>query len=465
MKAFPKIKNKKLLFGVLFLFSICLRGSAQDSHYWTHQYGTRSTLLGGLVIGSVLDLSGTYYNPGGLSLIDKPETILAAKVFQYPSITLKGLAGGDVDVNSSNLSPAPSLVAGMIRFKWLGNHWLGYSVLTRHEVKLGLSGTVIDSNDVISDSPGAEEIATDFRLNENLSEPWWGITWSYKVNDRIGIGISQYLIFRSHRVNLQTLAEALTSNGEIAMTIYKWDYKYSSYRILWKLGLAFDFDRITLGLTITPPSLKLYGSGFSGINITVVRQDMDGDGTNDNYIATDFQDGLDSNYHTPLSLGLGLTCKFKNFRLYGSAEWFDSVEKYDVLSGENFTALSSGDTWPNKVTHELDSVLNYGIGIEYTFNKNLKTYSSFTTDFSARKPGTDTNLSITDWNVYHLMSGTTFKIKSYSFTLGFGYAFGSRRTMRVPNPIPEDIQERLIGAISGYEFNYSSIKFLIGFAF
>jgi hypothetical protein len=410
-------------------------------------------------------LSGTYYNPGGLSLIDKPETILAAKVFQYPSTTLRGLAGGDVDVNSSNLNPAPSLVAGTVRFKWLGNHWLGYSVLNRQEVKLGLSGSVIEISDVIPDSPGPEEIATDFRLNEDLSEPWWGITWSYKVNKRIGVGISQYLIFRSHRVNLQTLAEALTSNGEIATTLYKWDYKYSSYRILWKFGLAFDFDRITLGLTFTPPSLKLYGRGSSGINITVVRQDMDGDGTNDNYIATDYKDGLDSNYHTPLSLGMGLTFKFKNLRLYGSAEWFDSVDKYDILDGEYFAALSSSDTLPNKVTHELDSVLNFGIGIECTFHKNLKTYSSFTTDFSARTPGTDTNLSITDWNIYHFMSGTTFKIKSYSFTLGLGYAFGSRRTMRVPNPMPEDIQERLIGSISGYEFNYSSIKFLIGFAF
>ncbi len=465
MKILPIIKNKKLFFSVVFLFFLFLRASAQDTHYWTHQYGTRSTLLGGLVIGSVLDLSGTYYNPGGLSLIDKPETILAAKVFQYPSITLRGLAGGDVDVNSSNLSPSPSLVAGTVNFKWLGNHWLGYSVLNRQEVKLGLSGSVIDSSDVIPDSPGPEEIATDFRLNEDLSEPWWGITWSYKVNKRIGIGISQYLIFRSHRVNLQTLSEALTSDGELAMTIYKWDYKYSSYRILWKLGLAFDFDRITLGLTLTPPSLKLYGRGSSGINITVVRQDMDGDGTNDNYLATDFKDGLDCNYHTPLSVGMGLTFKFKNLRLYGSAEWFDRVDRYDVLDGEYFAALSSSDTLPNKVTHELDSVLNFGIGIECTFRKNLKTYSSFTTDFSARTPGTDTNLSITDWNIYHFMSGTTFKIKSYSFTLGLGYAFGSRRTMRVPNPISEEIQERLIGSISGYEFNYSSIKFLIGFAF
>jgi len=58
--------------------------SSQDSHYWTNQYGTRATLLGGAVIGSVLDLSGTYYNPGGLSLIENPQTLMAAKVLQFP---------------------------------------------------------------------------------------------------------------------------------------------------------------------------------------------------------------------------------------------------------------------------------------------------------------------------------------------------------------------------------------------
>ena len=60
--------------------SIIIPLFAQDANYWTNQYGTRSTLLGGAVVGSVLDLSGTYYNPGGLGLIDKPSTLEAAKV-------------------------------------------------------------------------------------------------------------------------------------------------------------------------------------------------------------------------------------------------------------------------------------------------------------------------------------------------------------------------------------------------
>jgi hypothetical protein len=39
--------------------------AAQDAQYWTYQYGTRANLLGGAVVGSVVDVSATYYNPGG----------------------------------------------------------------------------------------------------------------------------------------------------------------------------------------------------------------------------------------------------------------------------------------------------------------------------------------------------------------------------------------------------------------
>src|SRR4030042_3727600 len=99
----------------------------QDSHYWTCQYGTRATLLGGAVIGSVLDLSGTYYNPGGMSLIEKPDTLMAVKVLQYHRVTLVGNGREKVPLTSHNPGPAPSLIAGTFRFRGLHRHWFGYS--------------------------------------------------------------------------------------------------------------------------------------------------------------------------------------------------------------------------------------------------------------------------------------------------------------------------------------------------
>ncbi|MEE9578502.1 MAG: hypothetical protein V3W24_02925, partial [Gemmatimonadota bacterium] len=50
--------------------------AAQDAHYWTTQYGNRSRLLAGAVIGSVDDVSSVFYNPGALALLEKPELLL-----------------------------------------------------------------------------------------------------------------------------------------------------------------------------------------------------------------------------------------------------------------------------------------------------------------------------------------------------------------------------------------------------
>ena len=438
--------------------------SAQDANYWTHQYGTRSTLLGGAVIGSVLDLSGTYYNPGGLSLIAEPATIEAAKVIQYPSITLSRRGQEGIDLSSSSLGPAPTLIAGTIPFKGLKNHWLGYSFLTRHQVSTGLAGSYFSSHDVLAD-PGPEAISSDLRLNIHLTESWFGLTWAYKIKKKIGIGISNYLLVRSHTTNFQTFAEALSSDGELALAVNAREYYYLNYRMLWKIGAAFDFDRITLGLTLTTPSIKIYGRANTGLNTTAVGLDLNDDGTKDSFMAADYQEKLDANYKTPISLGIGLTYKFQNVRLYGSAEWFASMSKYDVINGEDFTIQSTGETASFSVIHELESVMNFGVGIEYIFTPKLKTYASFTTDYSAANPDSDTNLSISSWDIYHMMAGTDFILGNLSFTLGIGYAYGSRLTRQLSGEIVLAAWKPLEETFSGLEYKYSSFKFIFGFAF
>jgi hypothetical protein len=243
------------------------------------------------------------------------------------------------------------------------------------------------------------------------------------------------------------------------------EYSYVNYRLLWKIGAAFDFDRITLGLTLTTPSTKIYGSGSTGLNTTIVGLDLNDDQVKDDFMAANYQEKLNANYKTPLSLGIGLTFKFDNIRLYGSAEWFAGMAKYEVMRGEDFTIQSTGETRSISVTHELESVLNFGIGIEYVFTPKLKTYASFTTDFSAADPSSDTNLSILSWDIYHMMAGADFTLGSFAFTLGVGYAFGNPITPRFTEEEALAAQEFLENTLSGLEYKYSNFKFVLGFAF
>ena len=87
-------------------FVLITGSSAQDTHYWNLQYGTRSTLLGGAVIGSVSDMAATYYNPAALALFSAPEILLSGKVYQYNSLSMKNGAGPGKDLTSSTIEVA-----------------------------------------------------------------------------------------------------------------------------------------------------------------------------------------------------------------------------------------------------------------------------------------------------------------------------------------------------------------------
>ena len=454
----------------LIIISICQQGFTQDSHYWTYPYGTRAVLLGGMVIGSVLDISGIYYNPGGLSLLEDPETLLASKVYHWPHYTLDNLGDADKKTKSSKFSDAPGIVAGLLKFSWLRDHRLGYSIITRQKADMRLSGTVITSGDAIPDYPGEELIIGNFHLIEDLSEPWWGLTWAYKFNDTVGVGISNYFTFRSHRASYQANGQVLTPGGDLSIIAETIAYDYQNSRLLWKAGLALDFGRIHLGLTLTTPSIELYGRGSASINRTITGRDLDGDGTKDDVLIADFQDGLDSAFPTPLALGVGTTITLSSkeigtLNLYASAEWYAGIDKFDVIKTEEFVGQSDGQIYRYEITHELDDVLNFGIGIEHILNKNITLYGSIRTDYSARNSESDTTLSVSDWDIYHIMAGTTFRIKNTEWTLGLGYSWGynnTKKELSIDDPYEEYQVSQLFKNVV---FRYDSVNIVFGFSF
>ena len=63
-----RLLDHRLALLVAALLPLAPRAQAQDSHYWSIQYGPVGQLVGGQVIGGVNDLSATYYNPGALGL-------------------------------------------------------------------------------------------------------------------------------------------------------------------------------------------------------------------------------------------------------------------------------------------------------------------------------------------------------------------------------------------------------------
>ena len=436
---------------------------AQDTHYWTHQYGTRSTLLGGAVIGSVIDISATYYNPGALALIQDPELFLGARIFDFTTITVESSLQEDIRQNSEDLKRAPSFFGGLLPFRFLGAHRLGYSIFTRQQFSVRVEGARVATFDAVARWPGLESFVGSILFDESLSETWFGLTWSHTLGRRAGIGISQYVAIRSQRGNFLLNGQALTSDGDVAMTLRTTAYQYTNFRTLWKVGLSYALDRLSFGLAVTTPSLNLFGSGSSGVNTTRIGQDIDDDGETETLLAADFQDDVSSSYPSPVSIAAGATVRFGSRALHVSAEWFDKVSPFDVLALDDFQGQSSGEVLPHQLMHTLDAVLNVAVGIEQSFGERVSGYASFATDFSGFVPEAGTDIGISDWNLYHIMGGASFQVGRAEFTLGLGYAYGGETTQRRFSFVGASEANALLGEPTETELTYRRWKFIIGF--
>jgi hypothetical protein len=445
---------------IIFLFAI--PALSQDAHYWNIQYGTRSTLLGGAVIGSVSDLSATYYNPGAIALFEDANFILSARVYQLETITIEDGVGNGKDLDYSTIAPSPSFVAFDLKFDFLGKARLALSILTRQKMDFEFRNRLIDSLDILESSPGKENFAGGISIEREFDEIWSGITYSSKASETVGFGLTGYVAYRSQRSSAQTIIQVLPSQGDIASYTDIDGYRYNNFRFLIKGGVGLNLNPLTLGLTVTSPSVNITGTGSVSTHFFLSGVDTSGDGINDNQFQSNFQDEVKSQYKSSWAVGFGCGYRLGKFKFHASAEWYDAVDKFFVLETEPFTSQSSGEILTNDLTHELKSVTNYGIGIDFFSNPNLIISASFATDFSARVPQTESNHSVSTWNIYHISGGTTFKIGNSDLTLGLEYAFGSKNIGQIID-ITDPGNDTDPDIVSDSKVTSSKIKLLIGF--
>lgn len=450
--------KSRFLFICVAMLALSMSGFSQDTHYWNLQYGTRSTLLGGAVIGSVEDLGATFYNPGFLGLTPNPEFLLSARVYQLTLLNLKdGIAKG-VDLNSSKLEPEPSLLAGSFNIPSLKGHRFGYSILNRQRAKFS-----IEARGTIQAEPGdsSASFAGEFLFDQNLKDIWTGLTWSYRLNERVGIGVTQYVVVRDQKIRQQTVFQSLTGSNSVATSFVLDQFDYKHIRLLWKAGAGFDFDALTLGITLTTPSISLFGWGSSFLDAL----STGGNGNTPPVYAVEIEKDLNATYRSPLSVGAGASYKVGRTRLHASAEWFDAVKKFTVMETKDLQDQVSGASIPTSLTHELKSIVNYGFGAEIAISKRFQGYGSFVTDFSAAVPGTDTNLAISTWNIYHLTGGASFLIGTSEITFGINYAFGSDDIQRPIDLAADDNSGQEADSNNQIKFSYNRIKAIFGFSF
>jgi len=448
----PILRPAAIAFVVLLVPAV--RAGAQDSQYWSIQYGPVGQLVGGQVIGGVPDLSATFYNPGALGLRNESSYLLSTESVQLESVSTQAQPGLEIfDTSSSTFGAAPSLLAGGLP-RWFGEDTqLAWSFLTRQKLDLRLGQRLTDP----LPSPWVASAAESY-FDQRLNESWGGLTFSRRLSDSVGLGLTWYGVYRGQRTRKELSTDGISADSHSLSISGVSDFDYWHVRTLAKLGLAWQSHEWKLGLSITTPSIALFGSGDAAYTVSLAGTDANGDGVPDApFLATETAKGLDADYRSSWAVGAGASRSFGHTRLYVSTEWFAPVDRFTVIALPDAT-LAAG-----RLTQELASVLNGGLAFEQTLSENLSVHGAFHTDYSASVGGSDANVAVSDWDLYHLSGGVSLRIRDNRFTLGVLWATGSKtRPLEQPIP-PEDVPQ--IGLGRPVEIRYSKFTFLLGFEF
>lgn len=425
---------------------------AQDAHYWTNQYGTRAELLGGLVVGSVVDLSATYYNPGALAHVANPTLILTTDAWEIIGIRLDTGSGEEFDLSSTRLRAAPRIFAVQVPSEE-SKHKFAVSVLTRHDFDLEVeAGAVIPRDSVTSGATDFVASAETAR-RARLSEGWAGITWAYPLSDRVGLGATGFFAIRSRRIRRQLTASLVDTAGTGTATIQYDDLSYWNVRALAKVGLQFDLDPVQLGVTVTTPGLSLFGGGETKVSFSVINPDTLSTVLDNSELVANIQKGLPSTYRSPLSVAVGAEYDLGRTSLFITGEWFDGVDAYAIVDADPFVGQTTGDTLSADIIQSLDAVINLGVAVEHALSDGVELYGAVFTDRSAYDREAVDPIPIATWDILHFTAGAAFQVGSIDLTVGASYGHGNGESL------PLD----LLGQPTDIKGSYRSFKLILGF--
>jgi len=443
-----KIMMKRYQQVTLAVFVSCFSTQvvSQEHHYWSKQFGSRSALMSGAVVGGVRDTSAGFYNPGALGFIKASTFSASGNGYQLESVDISNGVGTGEDVDSLETNIVPLLISGTVM---LGNNTLGYSILAKNQSSIKMSGRheksafdILSSNpdyfvgiDPSTDEPifggrfdGTEEYKGQFTYDSKVNEIWGGLSWAHLLHENISVGISGFLALRKQSFNVVQFARVTNPESKwIASEDAFQNADFYNVRGLLKFGLAGDFGALKVGATLTTPSVSFFGTGTVAGGYGQFKEDEAR-----GILADDHQDDLDAKYKTPLSLALGLEYAInQKTSVAGTIEWFAKQKSYDVITPNSKNWLVGGgemflDTQELKVEDKADSVVNFAVAVEQVFINKITGYLSFSTDFSSFPGGSYNSMGINDWDIYHLTVGLTRQNKASSFALGFTYSFGSQ---------------------------------------
>jgi hypothetical protein len=464
----------KLIFFSVFFSSVVSYG--QDTHYNTMQFGTRSALMGGAVVGGVRDNTAIFYNPGSIGFIDSNSVSINANLYKLENISIENALGNAKDFKGANFSNLPLLLSGMLNSK-KSRLKIGYGFVSPVDFDFKANARIDESVPIVDDveSPGLENFIGQAMINTSVSELMGGLGFGYRLNENWSIGITNQVIWREHKyteVQLSRFYLNKTGSPLVSSNIWK-TMKYFQLRYVPKLGVDYSAASWDAGITITAPGINLYGRGSVAADVTA--NDILVNGQRIDVLANDSQEKLKAKFKSPLRIGGGFNFKSAKGTLGISGEWIAGIDFYDVLQAEPATFIRPPDLAPDIQSDDLlrvkeggKPVLNLVVGYEYIMKPEFSLVASIRTDNTWFDPAIrdlkGIKPQISTWDIYHFTGGATFSKGKSIVSLGFIYSSGKDNNRAQSGNLAQPKESNFLqGRTTITKAKYSAFGLLFGF--
>lgn len=473
----PEKKIIMRLFALLLCNIIFFVTHAQDTHYWTNQYGTKSVLMGGAVVGGIKNNTSLFYNPGALGFIDTSSLSINANAYQTTNINLKNALGQQKDFKSNNLAAVPLLVGGMFRSGKESKWKIAYGIVTNIDFNFNANARIDTEHEIVDDneSPGKEDFIAQAGISSRLKEITAGIGLARKFADNWSLGISGFFLVRNQEFSRYQYARLYLNDdqGTLVSTSFVRNLKFYNVRFAPKVGIAYEKDNFSAGLTVSAPAINLFGKG--NIAVDLIGNNIDTDSGRINFLGNDSQEKLKTNYRSPFSVSAGINYDLRQSSFGISLQYFAGIGVYDVMR-----ANPSAFVRPAALNSDLTSdqylrlksgakpVFNVALGYEYRLKETLSVLGSFRTDMSYFdtdvKNATGIKSEITTWNIYHFNAGVIVTRGRSQISVGLLTSFGSDKNRSQDGNLDNPSEENYLqGSTTIVGAKYFSAGILFGY--
>ncbi|MDZ7742261.1 MAG: hypothetical protein U5Q03_11035 [Bacteroidota bacterium] len=475
------MKSYHIILFVLVLFSAEVW--CQDSHYWTQQFGARASARGGAFVAGADNNSAVFYNPAALAFIDQASLSVNATLYKAQRTFIRNGLGDDHNLRSMSYNYYPQLISGMIETGKQNKFSVAYILMTRHSNDIKFNTRVNMLYDVISSVEGRENFIGAFEYGNSFSEQWGGLGIAYRLSEDVSLGLTPFVSYRYQQYRFSVYSRAIPvvdSSYYVASFSNYDDILFVNWKLILKAGLKIQKEHWNFGLTLTAPSINLYGDCDVQREVTIENMRLDSPEEDFfDFLAIDRQPSLPIHMKSPFSVAFGVEHLGNKTRIEVSGEYYGRLKIYKMIRAEAlpfiypteiFDEIDLGELEFLSVYDYADPVFNVAVAIEQKISQKLTYIGSFRTDFTMHRNDSkleEFSLYGGDWNLFHLASGLSFTKEKSRFTATLMYYFGFEKNIEQLVNFSEPKEEFSFLGIPGdnAEISVHSLGLAVGYTY